>query len=171
MHASGHTTVWGTSISVCRASDATRWYQQLNAWGVAHHAARHDAQLATHRARWDARREAVRPCLLTPPRHGCLRTRLLDHHGALQPERLMTQAAPSAPQHASPNDPHGCGPANSRPSAAVLCGVACPSLARRSCVRLPAEPVGRPDRTMCSSRRVSSGRRSRLGCHTRAVAS
>jgi hypothetical protein len=61
MHANGHTTVWGTPIGVGRATDAQGWYQQLRAWWTTHKAARHDAKLATLRARWDARREAVRP--------------------------------------------------------------------------------------------------------------
>ena len=61
MHAHGYTTVWGTPIGVGRATDGQGWYQQLTAWWVAHKAARHDAKLVTLRARWDARREAVRP--------------------------------------------------------------------------------------------------------------
>ena len=61
MHATGHTTVWGTPIGVSRATDGKGWYQQLTECWAAHRAARHDAKLATLRARWDARREAVRP--------------------------------------------------------------------------------------------------------------
>jgi hypothetical protein len=61
MHANGHTTVWGTHIGVGRARDTKRWYQQVKDWWAAHTAARHDAKLATRTARWDARREAVRP--------------------------------------------------------------------------------------------------------------
>ena len=61
MHANGHTTVWGTHIGVSRATDGKGWYQQLTEWWAAHQAARHDAKLATLKARWDARREAVRP--------------------------------------------------------------------------------------------------------------
>ena len=60
MHANGHTTVWGTHVGVGRATDDTGWHQQLREWWAAHKAARHDAKLATLRARWDARREAVR---------------------------------------------------------------------------------------------------------------
>lgn len=60
MHANGHTTVWGRPIGVGRAADGKGWYQQLTDWWVARKAARHDAKLATLRARWDARREAVR---------------------------------------------------------------------------------------------------------------
>jgi hypothetical protein len=62
MHVYGQTTIWGTPIGVSRATDGKGWYyQQLTAWWVAHQAARHDATLATLTARWDARREAVRP--------------------------------------------------------------------------------------------------------------
>jgi hypothetical protein len=61
MHANGHTTVWGTRIGAGRATDREGWYQQLKDWWVAHKAARHEARLATLRARWDAGREAVRP--------------------------------------------------------------------------------------------------------------
>ena len=61
MPAHGHTTVWGTHIGIGRASDAKSCYQQMKAWWTAHSAARQDAKLATLRARWDTRREAVRP--------------------------------------------------------------------------------------------------------------
>jgi hypothetical protein len=61
MHAHGQTTVWGTQIGVGRATDTKSWYQQVKDWWAAHQAARHDEKLATLRARWDARREAVRP--------------------------------------------------------------------------------------------------------------
>jgi hypothetical protein len=61
MHANGHTTIWGTPISVGRATDTKSWYQQIRDQWTAYKAARHDAKLATLKARWDARREAVRP--------------------------------------------------------------------------------------------------------------
>jgi hypothetical protein len=61
MHANGHTSVWGTHIGVSRARDTKRWYQQLKAWWAEHRAARREANLAALKARWDARREAVRP--------------------------------------------------------------------------------------------------------------
>ena len=61
MHANGHTTTWGTHIGVSRARDTKRWYQQLKAWWAGYKAARHNAKLATLRASWDAKREAVRP--------------------------------------------------------------------------------------------------------------
>ena len=53
---------YGELISVSAAQRTGKgWYQQLKEWWAAHQAARHDAKLATLRARWDARREAVRP--------------------------------------------------------------------------------------------------------------
>jgi hypothetical protein len=61
MHANGHTTVWGTHIGVGRATDGKGWFQQVKEWWAAHKAARQEAKLATLRARWDARHEAVRP--------------------------------------------------------------------------------------------------------------
>jgi hypothetical protein len=61
MHAHGHTTVWGTHIGVGRATDTKSWYQQIRDQWTAYKTARHDAKLATLKARWDARLEAVRP--------------------------------------------------------------------------------------------------------------
>jgi hypothetical protein len=61
MHANGHTTVWGTQISVGRGRDAKGWYQRLHEWWAAHKATRQEAKLARLRAQWDASREAVRP--------------------------------------------------------------------------------------------------------------
>ena len=61
MSAHGYTLPWGTHIGVGRASDRQRWYQQMQDWWAAHKAARQEAKLATLRAQWDARREAVRP--------------------------------------------------------------------------------------------------------------
>jgi hypothetical protein len=61
MPAHGHITVWGTPIEVGHATDGQGWYQQVTAWWAAHQAARQEAKLATLRAHWDARREAVRP--------------------------------------------------------------------------------------------------------------
>jgi hypothetical protein len=61
MRAHGHASVWRIYLGVGRATDDQGWYQQLQEWWAAHKAARHDAKLATLRARWDARREAVRP--------------------------------------------------------------------------------------------------------------
>jgi hypothetical protein len=61
MHAHGQTTVWGTPIGVGRATDPKSWYQQIRDQWTAYKDARHDATLATLNARWDARREAVRP--------------------------------------------------------------------------------------------------------------
>jgi hypothetical protein len=61
MRAYGHASVWRMHIGVGRATDTKSWYQQVKDWWAAHQAARHDEKLATLRARWDARREAVRP--------------------------------------------------------------------------------------------------------------
>jgi hypothetical protein len=61
MRAYGHASVWRMHIGVGRATDGKGWYQQLTEWWVAHKAARHAAKLATLKARWDARREAVHP--------------------------------------------------------------------------------------------------------------
>jgi hypothetical protein len=61
MRAHGQTTVWGTPIGVGRATDTKSWYQQIRDQWTAYKAARHDATLAALIARWDARREAVRP--------------------------------------------------------------------------------------------------------------
>ena len=61
MHANGHTAAWGTHIGVGRARDVKGWYHELKDWWVAHKAARHEARLATLKARWNARREVVRP--------------------------------------------------------------------------------------------------------------
>ena len=60
MRASGHASVWRIHIGVGRATDGKGWYQQLKAWWAADKAARQEAMLARYRARWDARREAVR---------------------------------------------------------------------------------------------------------------
>jgi len=61
MHAHRHTTVWGTHIGVSRARETQSWYQPIRDRWTAYKAARHEAKLATLKARWDARSEAVRP--------------------------------------------------------------------------------------------------------------
>ena len=61
MHANGHIAAWGTHIGVGRARDVKGWYHELKDWWVAHKTARHEARLATLKARWNARREVVRP--------------------------------------------------------------------------------------------------------------
>jgi hypothetical protein len=67
----GHTATWGTHIGVGRANEAKRWYAPFKAWL----AARHDARRLALNARWDARREAVRPLRadaaidMVPPAH------------------------------------------------------------------------------------------------------
>jgi hypothetical protein len=77
MHANGHTTTWGTHIGVGRARDTKSWYQQIRDRWTVYKAARRDAKLATLRASWDARREAVRPLHadaavdLVAPAHAC----------------------------------------------------------------------------------------------------
>jgi hypothetical protein len=60
MPAHGHTTVWGTHLGVGRTIDAKGWYPQLKEWWTAHRTARREAHLASLKARWDAKREAVR---------------------------------------------------------------------------------------------------------------
>jgi hypothetical protein len=62
MRAEGQTTDWRTHIGVGRATDSKGWYQQLNAWWAAYHAARQETKLAALNARWDAKHEAVTPC-------------------------------------------------------------------------------------------------------------
>jgi hypothetical protein len=57
MAAHGHTTTWGTHIGVGRAPQRQGRYAQFKTWLTA----RQNAKLATLRAQWDARREAVRP--------------------------------------------------------------------------------------------------------------
>jgi hypothetical protein len=66
MHANGQTTVWGTYRGVSRAQDAKGWYQLLREWWAAHKVARHEARLATLKARWDAKREALKPLRTDP---------------------------------------------------------------------------------------------------------
>jgi hypothetical protein len=61
MRAQGQTPVWGTPIGIGRTTDGQSWYQQVHAWWATHKATRQEATLATLRAHWDARREAVRP--------------------------------------------------------------------------------------------------------------
>jgi hypothetical protein len=61
MRAYGHASVWRTPLGVGRARDTKSWYQPVKAWWTAHKAARQEATLATLRAHWDAKREAVRP--------------------------------------------------------------------------------------------------------------
>jgi hypothetical protein len=60
MPAQGHSTVWETHIGVSRATVGQGWYQQLKNWWAAYKAARYEAHVATLRAQWDARHEAIR---------------------------------------------------------------------------------------------------------------
>jgi hypothetical protein len=75
MPAHGHTTVWGTHIGVGRPTDTKGWYAQFKAWWTEHKAARDGARLAALKARWDAKREAVRSTRadaaidMVPPAH------------------------------------------------------------------------------------------------------
>jgi hypothetical protein len=61
MPAHGHATVWGTHLGLGRTRNVKGWYYALKEWWTAHKAARHDARLAALTARWDTKREAVRP--------------------------------------------------------------------------------------------------------------
>ena len=60
MSAHGHATVWGIHFGAGHSHNGQEWYQQLKSWWAAHKVARHEAKLATLKARWDAKREAVR---------------------------------------------------------------------------------------------------------------
>ena len=60
MQANGHASVWRTHIGVGRATDP-RVVSAAGSMVGSHKAAHHDAKLATLKARWDARREAVTP--------------------------------------------------------------------------------------------------------------
>ena len=87
MYAHGQTTVWGTHIGVGLATDTKSWYQQIRDRWIAYKAARHDVKLATLTARWDARREAVRPFHadaaidMVASTHACLTTTALCDMG------------------------------------------------------------------------------------------
>ena len=59
MHAHGQTTVWGTHIGVGRAQDVQGWYHLLKDRWAAYKTARHEANLAILKARWNGRREVV----------------------------------------------------------------------------------------------------------------
>jgi hypothetical protein len=61
MRGRGQASVWRTHIGVDRASDTKNWYEQIRDRWNAYKAARREAKLLTLRARWDSRREAVRP--------------------------------------------------------------------------------------------------------------
>jgi hypothetical protein len=59
-------TVWGTHIGVGRSSGRTGWYQLLREWRAARAQARQQAKLDALQARWDAKREAVKPLRAEP---------------------------------------------------------------------------------------------------------
>jgi hypothetical protein len=61
MRSHGHATVWGTHIGLGRAGGGAGWYQQLKEWWAARARARRQAKLDALHARWDAKREAVKP--------------------------------------------------------------------------------------------------------------
>ena len=61
MRGHGQASVWRTNIGPGRASDTKNWYEQIRDWWTAYKAARREAKLVTLRARWDSRREAIRP--------------------------------------------------------------------------------------------------------------
>ncbi|MGH8063674.1 MAG: hypothetical protein ACRERE_00250 [Candidatus Entotheonellia bacterium] len=61
MQAHGHTTVWGSHISVGRARHTAGRLQQLRAWWAAYTARRRHAKLAALNGCWDAKREVLQP--------------------------------------------------------------------------------------------------------------
>jgi hypothetical protein len=61
MHAHRHTTAWGIHIGGRRARNVKGQYHELKDWWAAHKTARHEARLATLKARCNAKCEAVRP--------------------------------------------------------------------------------------------------------------
>ena len=79
----GHAIAWGTHIGDKRTTDAKGWYAQFKTWWANHKAARQEAKRAALNARWDARREAVRPfhaeaaINLVAPTHACATTAAL----------------------------------------------------------------------------------------------
>jgi hypothetical protein len=61
MSAHGQTTMWGTDENISQAGASVGWYQYLRQWWQTHKALRQQVRREILNARWDAKREVVRP--------------------------------------------------------------------------------------------------------------